>query len=253
MKNLNVLIIVVGLLFSANASAQNLIKNGDFENSAGWHGNARQSDLDMTYAEGQGIDGSIALKLATTDLGGGDNPFYVVANNTFFSVTQNTNIKITFWAKAIPAVAGEDVEFTPFLQEADDYSFTNFEKTSVTSRWVEYTLTTEITSSTSEKYKLKFRIPSEGVIFFDNVTVEEATSTDVNTLEVSNSASIYPNPTSSILNIRSNSSMVKYSIFNLCGKKVLSGVGQQVDVSVLKSGLYMLTLDDGSHLKFIKE
>ncbi|HKK63163.1 MAG TPA: T9SS type A sorting domain-containing protein, partial [Bacteroidales bacterium] len=189
----------------------------------------------------------------TTTLGGDEDPFYVVANNTFFSVTQNTNIKITFWAKAIPHIAGEVVEFTPFLQEADGNSFTNFEKTSVTSNWVEYTMTAEITSSTSDNYKFKFRIPSEGDIYIDNVTVELDTSTDVNTLEVSNSASIYPNPTSSILNIRSNSSMVKYSIYNLCGEKVLNGVGQQVDVSALETGMYMVTLDDGSHLKFIKE
>ena len=68
---------------------------------------------------------------------------------------------------------------------------------------------------------------------------------------------IYPNPTTSILNIDSQIALVKVEVFSILGKKVLSANSKSIDVSDLNSGIYVLKIIDDrgnqSTLKFIKE
>ena len=66
---------------------------------------------------------------------------------------------------------------------------------------------------------------------------------------------IYPNPTSDLLNIATESP-VNYFISELGGKQVLSGFGQSVDVSSLSSGIYFLSFakqNQGYTQKFVKQ
>jgi len=67
------------------------------------------------------------------------------------------------------------LEFTPYLQESDAFSLTNFPKTIIETTYLkEYTLTTQITSNTSSKYKFKIRgfDGALGDIYIDNVMIE---------------------------------------------------------------------------------
>lgn len=69
--------------------------------------------------------------------------------------------------------------------------------------------------------------------------------------------SVFPNPTSSTLNIRSELNLKEVCIINSSGRKVLSTNQNQIDVSSFSNGLYFLQgkLEDGSIVreKFVKE
>lgn len=68
---------------------------------------------------------------------------------------------------------------------------------------------------------------------------------------------VFPNPTSSILNIESQIALTQVEVFSILGKKVLSVNSKTIDVSKLNSGVYFLrlTTKNGSQstLRFIKK
>jgi exo-beta-1,3-glucanase (GH17 family) len=59
----------------------------------------------------------------------------------------------------------------------------------------------------------------------------------------------YPNPSDGIINLPS---VTAYSVYSLMGKKIMSSVGDNVDVSSLPSGIYMLQYEEQLH-KIIKK
>jgi uncharacterized protein YcnI len=246
------LFLTLCMLVYISIGAQNLINKGNMENSAGWAINKRATDLVISYENSEGNSGSMALKMATTNMA---DDFYVVSNNTFFSVTQNTNIKITFWAKGSSC----GMEFTPFFQESDGFSLTNFPTTIIETTYLkEYILTKQITSNTSSKYKFKMRGSGGalGDIYIDNVIVElgdgtfSKTKNDIKTKNVNKpSILIYPNPTNDYLHIDEKQN---YEVFNTMGQKVLNGNSKKIDVRNLNAGIYIISIDNRVKYKFIK-
>lgn len=81
-------------------------------------------------------------------------------------------------------------------------------------------------------------------------------ATNVSTTSVKNTLYIFPNPTSSVLNIDSKNTM-NIDIVNILGAKVQSqtiNIGaNQIDVSSLNSGVYFVKAENGAFIKFIKE
>ena len=80
------------------------------------------------------------------------------------------------------------------------------------------------------------------------------------TLSVKNpeavSVSVYPNPTSDILNIQTSESIKNVTAYNISGQKVLQTNTQTLNVSALKSGVYILkveTAKGSATLKFVKK
>lgn len=73
------------------------------------------------------------------------------------------------------------------------------------------------------------------------------------------SVHIFPNPTNNILSVSGLPSPTSFSIHNLLGKQVMSGVhssGKPLDVSLLTSGIYLIQLNlDGKSAvrKFVKQ
>jgi hypothetical protein len=67
--------------------------------------------------------------------------------------------------------------------------------------------------------------------------------------------SVYPNPTSSILNVHTNTNS-SFTITNLLGTIILNGKinnGQnKIDVEGLISGIYFLTTENGNKIRFVK-
>jgi len=76
-----------------------------------------------------------------------------------------------------------------------------------------------------------------------------STTTGIHAVETGKRFLISPNPVHSILTISSESS--DYLISDMAGKKILQGTGKTVDVSVLKTGVYFITIDNQVS-KFIK-
>ena len=92
--------------------------------------------------------------------------------------------------------------------------------------------------------------------------LENAVALGVNNFAIQNEVTIYPNPTSSVLNIenKSNESVAGISIYNLNGaivKEVKSSTSlQSISVTDLQSGIYFVKIQMNSQVinyKFIKE
>lgn len=74
--------------------------------------------------------------------------------------------------------------------------------------------------------------------------------------ELNHQLSIFPNPTSSLLNVvtTSDKEFIEYSIYTTIGTKVQEGKFYgQIDVSNLVTGLYYLVVDGEPQVKFVKE
>ena len=67
---------------------------------------------------------------------------------------------------------------------------------------------------------------------------------------------LFPNPTSSVLNIKGVTSDVSISIYDILGKELVSRkTAKQIDINFLKKGIYFINISDGiktSVRKFIK-
>jgi hypothetical protein len=95
--------------------------------------------------------------------------------------------------------------------------------------------------------------------YFDNIYFYKASTLNVENNQLLN-VTMYPNPTSSRLNISAASTIKNAQIFNVLGKKVMSldinKNSESIDVSKLASGIYLIkyTIDSAvGTAKFIKE
>ena len=95
-------------------------------------------------------------------------------------------------------------------------------------------------------------MPNQADIFFD---FNPAITTNIVTTEITSSLSVdenliskfyvYPNPTTGVLNIKSNSSIAKLEIYNNIGQVVSSEFNKNsIDVSTLSTGLYFVRIED---------
>jgi hypothetical protein len=67
---------------------------------------------------------------------------------------------------------------------------------------------------------------------------------------------LFPNPASNFIKINKIDKYNSYTIYNLLGKKVLNGnmnIEKEIDISILKKGLYFIKIDKLKPLKFIKK
>jgi len=84
--------------------------------------------------------------------------------------------------------------------------------------------------------------------------------TYVGELSLAETVNVFPNPASAQLHLRSDRDMVQYSLVNMLGEILQSGMlvsgNNTLDVSSLKSGIYFIRLQSGdkqSTIKFMKE
>ena len=82
---------------------------------------------------------------------------------------------------------------------------------------------------------------------------------DINEFNLDNKSeiSLYPNPAKNRINIVGSNESQEYSIFNMVGEKVETGVidvNKRIDINMLSKGVYILRFDDKiKPVKFIKE
>jgi 23S rRNA U2552 (ribose-2'-O)-methylase RlmE/FtsJ len=96
----------------------------------------------------------------------------------------------------------------------------------------------------------------------ENVEFTETnfTANDIGDLDEKHSFQIYPNPAENILNVISaNSGRVNFSIYDIYGKKQISGMGSNtvnINISDLNPGIYVLSISDNYQIfnfKFLKK
>lgn len=125
----------------------------------------------------------------------------------------------------------------------------------------------DVRDFTIEEAEIMFGEESEKVVEVKKawcavgVTIGEEECTFLGTKELNQSEiSIYPNPVSDILYVAGKNSVnkISYSISNMAGQKVIQAELTQgkINVSLLPSGIYILTVKDGSkaqNFKFVKK
>lgn len=96
------------------------------------------------------------------------------------------------------------------------------------------------------EYKQTFRIPITG----NKMTVIDCSHNGINEYSNKNLFSIYPNPTTKVLKIKTTSTE-EILIFNSIGEKVWEGLDHDIDVSKLPTGFYFIKIG-GKTKQFIK-
>lgn len=92
--------------------------------------------------------------------------------------------------------------------------------------------------------------------YVDDITLIDQSTVGINELDKENNFEIYPNPTNSILNIKSNNKQLqnaKIEIINTLGLLVYFDVyAPQINISDLPSGIYFLTINNKETKRIIK-
>jgi len=194
-----------------------------------------------------------------------------VANAQLYSrpmnLTANANNSISFYTRAYAFTAGQ----SPAPMTLKIYRNTTRSLTGATQIGTAVT----VNGTTHVQQTVPFTVPTTGIYYliFSN---ESAASTPNTTalifdtfsitsgilgikedLIFDNKISLYPNPTSDILNVKTNSKINSVSVVDVTGKKVNVKLdGNKIDVKTLPAGTYLINVEtkDGiSTEKFIKK
>ena len=90
--------------------------------------------------------------------------------------------------------------------------------------------------------------------FAEIAFAEGATLSNVESLELK-SVSLYPNPAEDYISISGVSNSENYIIYNILGKEVLKGSiskNEKINIQDIKSGIYLLRINNTNSIKFIK-
>lgn len=125
-----------------------------------------------------------------------------------------------------------------------------------------FTTTTFSFTATTNKVVIYVRAPlainSDNEVFYDNIELRAVTTASVKDV-FANNITIYPNPANNFINISTTENISNVEVYNIVGKRVLSIKNlqnNQVDISNLASGMYMLRLTNGTSIatkKIIKQ
>ena len=249
MKKFYTAIAIVAMAFTVQAQTP-LNENGSLETWAdgttspdGWFfNNSLLSSGAIERIEGDAQDGDISVKIQSPDTKNnqaGLADIEVEAGETYtvsFWYKTEGYIKFRFWGQWRD---DSDVMTAP---EGDPFQITEYIEDSAT-EWTQLTITS-VAPEGAIVLRPSFRNYSGGSdLYIDNVVlhVGEPTSSQKNNIE---GLSIYPNPASDMVNVVSNSLSNKdIVITDLLGKTVLTAnVNQSVNISSLKSGVYMMQI-----------
>jgi len=126
--------------------------------------------------------------------------------------------------------------------------------------------TTTYTTNANYPVSLNFKylkMNDFGILIVDTYSATVSVTdcpTYVGELSLAETVNVFPNPASAQLHLRSDRDMVQYSLVNMLGEILQSGMlvsgNNTLDVSSLKSGIYFIRLQSGdkqSTIKFMKE
>lgn len=89
-----------------------------------------------------------------------------------------------------------------------------------------------------------------GRLFLKDLIFTPTTPQSVNSVQAEKSFTVYPNPVQTVLNLTSGVDS-EYIVVDLMGKTHLRGIGSQINVEALPSGIYMVSVD-GVAQRFVK-
>lgn len=260
---------------------ENRIPSGEMDNG-GWIASANGTDQVVTLGSTYGTGSGWGLRSVTTNMN--SKPSYTIVATQPFHIDNNEVITISYWAKA--TAAGKLL--LPFVQDATSLQYKDFTQVSLTTNYVRYSSTFTVDKITSDNYQIKFKAFATAWIYLDKVQVgrkdwltltgisklylntptflpllgfrkaaSSPTSQTANPISsikpvIQREISIYPNPVSDILLISGVDRESRYTIYDQIGNLISTGNGQQVHVSNLNKGSYIILINN-KKLRFIKE
>ena len=166
-------------------------------------------------------------------------------------------------------LCGYDGNLIPFLIQisydrapGDDIFSSGFTKESLTTQLGQGSQVEAITSFKLGKYYISRELFSTSVagtevtfpqkLYEFTDTRDLLLSIDKNNLE---NFKVYPNPTSNKLNLNSNKTIKKVSLFNIVGEKILSfnSNQKQINISNLSKGIYILRIQFEDHKSAVRK
>lgn len=143
---------------------QNLLTTGNME-SEGWTGIAGNIELPISFAEGEGINGSKALVASIDEIG--DEEYYFINSQELFHLNQYSRITISFMAKSM----APGIRLQAWVRDSGNVNSMKFGEAFLSSQWEEYNFSIVTDEQTSDNYKLSFKGFGPAVIFIDNVVI----------------------------------------------------------------------------------
>lgn len=187
--------------------------------------------------------GSISIQGGTDN---GNNGSYLQFE---ISMEEKSNLQISY------ATRGTAAGFTTqtWSWSTDGENFTNFgtiENTNVTDFFlVEANAPSNLNGEESVylRVTLDGATASNGNNRFDNIKFVAEDGLNTNDFQ-QNVFSMYPNPAKDIVNITTNSNLeMVVNVYDILGKRVISQTNNTLDVSRLKSGVYMVQVTQGNN------
>lgn len=251
----------------------NYITKGEMDNG-GWTAVPKSTNQVISLANGFGTGDGYGLRSVVTNMGGGSD--YVIRSNETFTLYNNEEITISFWARA--TAAGK--RLVPWIQESVNNTWMNLGDVDLTTNYKRYSFTTNMSLASSDFFQVKFRGYETAWIFIDKVQigppdwrtliepqiqylntpvflpdtngVRTSTITGIAGESRGEKAIIYPNPVTDALYFNGYES-ADYRVFSLTGQLQAEGSGSKIDVSDLPAGVYWLSIGDRKWIRFMKK
>lgn len=253
----------------------NYITTGEMDNG-GWFAVPKTTDQVVTLANNFGTGGGYGLRSVVTNMGGGSD--YVIRSGETFSLYNNEEITISFWARA--TAAGK--RLVPFIQETVNNTWMNLGDINLTTNFQRYSFTTNMSLASSDYFQVKFRGYETAWMFIDKVQIgppdwrtliepqiqylntpvflpndsgsRKTTVTGTEVLQGMEKPVIYPNPVRDALYLERYDDETPYRVVGFTGRLETSGTGTRVDVSGLPPGVYFIAIGrDRKWIKFMKQ
>lgn len=251
----------------------NYITKGEMDNG-GWAAVPKSTNQVISLANGFGTGDGYGLRSVVTNMGGGSD--YVIRSNETFTLYNNEEITISFWARA--TAAGK--RLVPWIQESVNNTWMNLGDVDLTTSYKRYSFTTNMSLASSDFFQVKFRGYETAWIFIDKVQigppdwrtliepqiqylntpvflpdtngVRTSTITGIAGESRGEKAIIYPNPVTDALYFNGYES-ADYRVFSLTGQLQAAGSGSKIDVSDLPAGVYWLSIGERKWIRFMKK
>lgn len=177
----------------------------------------------------------------------------------------STGNNVSFWAKPLNALYGlEKFNILVSTTNATTTSFTPINPTTVVTpslnEWAQYTFNLDAYAGQSVRIAIQCVSDDQFALFVDDFKVT-TTGAVLGTSDISNPSkslvTIYPNPATNFVSVKSESKINNIKIFDISGKSINVKLdGDKIDVRNLPAGAYLINIEtkDGiSTEKFIKK
>jgi hypothetical protein len=214
--------------------------------------------INNTFANNQSLGSHPTSNFPVLGIGEVDGSFSLsIANNIFWG---NTNYAST--TSLAIAQAADDFPNNPFVYNSiDENNFSNItykiDTSNTNPMFVDasnndFTLQSgspAINSGDNSKIPAGVTTDLLGNNRIHNTTVdmgpyEFGSTLDVQDFDFKNEFTIYPNPTTAVINIKMKASLKNAEIYNLQGQKIIGSKNKMINVSKLASGMYVLQIED---------